>query len=127
MVHRESSSVMRHPEGGYAAMIVGAFWQTIEAAHNWSYVCELAHRAGVFTAIRQLAHPSPVAMIVLGAVWSIAARTLRRREVSTPQVIPVLDASGTIRAVLKSKDEVFLNLHNSDGSGLTIVKKSSRA
>ena len=118
-------AVAQQQGGGYFSIAVGSLWETIEAAHNWTYICEIAHTSGVFSAVRELAHPSPLGMILLGAVWSIAARSLRKRPGS--QVIPFLDPSGTIRAVLKSKDEVFLDLHNSDGSGLTIVKKSSKA
>ena len=113
-------------EGGYISIVVGSLWETIEAAHNWSYVCEIAHNSGIFSAARELAHPSPLAMIILGALWAVAARTLRKKEAATAQVIPFLDPTGTIRAILKSSDEVFLDVHNSDGSGLTIVKKASK-
>jgi hypothetical protein len=113
--------------GGYVSIAVGSLWETIEAAHNWSYVCEIARTSGVFSAARALVHPSPLAMIALGALWLIAARMLRKRAASAHQVIPFLDPTGTIRAILKSSDEVFLDVHNSDGSGLTIVKKPSKA
>lgn len=116
----------RQEGGGYVSIAVGALWETIEAAHNWSYVCEIAHNSGIFSAARELAHPSPLAMIVLGALWAVAARTHRKKGTSSAQVIPFVDPNGTIRAVLKSTDEVFLDVHNSDGSGLTIVKKASK-
>lgn len=113
--------------GGYVSIAVGSLWETIEAAHNWSYVCEIAHNSGIFSAVRELADPSPLAMIILGAIWAVAARTLRKKGAPTAQVIPFVDPSGTIRAILKSNDEVFLDVHNADGSGLTIVKKASKA
>ncbi len=116
----------RQEGGGYVSIAVGSLWETIEAAHNWSYVCEIAHNSGIFSAARELAHPSPLAMIVLGALWAFAARALRTKGNPSAQVIPFVDPNGTIRAVLKSTDEVFLDVHNSDGSGLTIVKKASK-
>jgi hypothetical protein len=116
----------RQEGAGYVSIAVGALWETIEAAHNWSYICEIARKSGIFSAARELAHPSPLAMIMLGALWALLARLLRRKVTSSPQIIPFIDPNGTIRAVLRSTDEVFLNVHNSDGSGLTIVKKASK-
>jgi hypothetical protein len=119
------TAAAEHPSGGIISIAAGTLWQVIEAAHNWTYVCDLAHHAGFISAARHSAEPSALAMMVCGTLWVIGARLRRKKQ----QVFVDLagDLAREIEAITKSPDNLFVSLSESEqGRSMTIMKWASR-
>jgi hypothetical protein len=47
-MHNRLAKFAERREGGMLSIVAGSLWQVIEAAHNWTYICELAHISASF-------------------------------------------------------------------------------
>jgi hypothetical protein len=122
--------VIQRSELGLVSMAAGSLWETFEAAHNWTYICDLARSAGILSAAAEPAHGSPLAMMVLGLVWAIGAHVVRHRTGTSRESVLAVgtrDANKLVRQVLECPSSVTLEVHNADGSSFIVVKGDQKA
>ncbi|HEX3067500.1 MAG TPA: hypothetical protein VHX14_02920 [Thermoanaerobaculia bacterium] len=115
------------PEGGLLSIAGGMWWQIFEAAHNWTYICDLARKAGFGSALAEGLHPSAITMILLGSAWVLLGKAAQRN--ARPVIVRLArpDVVREIKAMMQGSDNGFVHYHqDKDSTDFTILKWVSR-
>jgi hypothetical protein len=112
--------------GGVIAIGVGFCWKVAEAAHNWTFLADVADNATAHGLVTHVAQP-PVMMLILGVVWVLFADRIKPGGGGDPPALGHGSVAEEIRAALNTPDDLLLRVDQyPHGHSLILVKRSRK-